>query len=123
MVPGLDPRQLFPLAKTFESHGVRFIHGEATQIDPKAQQVTSSNGQLEYDYLVIATGYLNDFSIIPGLGSDGNAFSITTSRAPSTRPKAGSGSSKDPDLWWSERRRAPPASAPPTSSSSTRPTS
>jgi NADH dehydrogenase FAD-containing subunit len=68
---------VFPLAKTFESHGVRFIHGEATQIDPKAQQVTSSNGQLEYDYLVIATGYLNDFSIIPGLGSDGNAFSIT----------------------------------------------
>jgi sulfide:quinone oxidoreductase len=68
---------VFPLAKTFESHGVRFIHGEATQIDPKAQQVTSSNGQLEYDYLVIATGYLNDFSIIPGLGSGGSAFSIT----------------------------------------------
>lgn len=68
---------VFPLARTFESHGVRFIHGEATQIDPKAQDVTSSTGHLEYDYLVIATGYLNDFNIIPGLGSGGNAFSIT----------------------------------------------
>jgi sulfide:quinone oxidoreductase len=72
------PRDLvFPLARTFESHGVTFIHGEATQIDPKVQQVTSTCGQLEYDYLVIATGYLNDFSVIPGLGSGGNAFSIT----------------------------------------------
>jgi sulfide:quinone oxidoreductase len=68
---------VFPLARTFESHGVRFLHGEATKIDAKGQQVTSSAGQLEYDYLVIATGYLNDFSVIPGLGSGGNAFSIT----------------------------------------------
>jgi len=68
---------VFPLARTFESHGVRFLHGEATRIDAKGQQVTSSAGQLEYDYLVIATGYLNDFSVIPGLGSGGNAFSIT----------------------------------------------
>ena len=31
-----------------------------------------------YDYLVIATGYLNDFDVIPGLGPDGNAYSITS---------------------------------------------
>jgi hypothetical protein len=29
------------------------------------------------DYLVIATGYLNDFDVIPGLGPGGNACSIT----------------------------------------------
>ena len=69
---------MFPLARTFESHGVEFVHGEATRIDPKAQKVETSHGVYGYDYLVIATGYLNDFEVIPGLGPDGNAYSITS---------------------------------------------
>jgi sulfide:quinone oxidoreductase len=68
---------MFPLAKTFESHGVEFVHGEATRIDPKSQKVETSGGVQGYDYLVIATGYLNDFDVIPGLGPGGNAYSIT----------------------------------------------
>jgi sulfide:quinone oxidoreductase len=68
---------LFPLARTFESHGVEFVHGEATKIDPSAQTVETSQGVYGYDYLVIATGYLNDFDVIPGLGPGGNAYSIT----------------------------------------------
>jgi NADH dehydrogenase FAD-containing subunit len=68
---------VFPLAKTFESHKVEFVHGEATKIDPKAQKVETSRGVHGYDYLVIATGYLNDFDVIPGLGRGGNAYSIT----------------------------------------------
>jgi len=35
---------VFPLAKTFESHKVEFVHGEATKIDPKAQKVETSHG-------------------------------------------------------------------------------
>ena len=31
-----------------------------------------------YDYLVIATGYRNNFDGVPGLGPDGNAYTITT---------------------------------------------
>jgi NADH dehydrogenase FAD-containing subunit len=69
---------VFPLAKTFESHGVEFEHGEALRIDPSAQKVETSNGTLGYDYLVIATGYTNDFGVIPGLGQGGNAYSITS---------------------------------------------
>src|ERR687897_3269885 len=69
---------VFPLAKTFESHGVEFVHGEATNIDPKAKKVETSQGVHAYDYLVIATGYLNDFDVIPGLGPGGNAYSITS---------------------------------------------
>jgi sulfide:quinone oxidoreductase len=69
---------VFPLAKTFESHDVEFIHGEATRIDPKGQQVQTDQGVREYDYLVIATGYENDFGVIPGLGRGGNAYSITS---------------------------------------------
>jgi len=68
---------MFPLADTFESHGVEFLHGEATKIDPTAHQVKTSRGTLDYDYLVIATGYLNDFDVVPGLGPGGNAYSIT----------------------------------------------
>jgi sulfide:quinone oxidoreductase len=68
---------MFPLAKTFEAHGVEFVHGEATRIDPNAQKVETSQGVFGYDYLVIATGYLNDFDLIPGLGPGGNAYSIT----------------------------------------------
>jgi NADH dehydrogenase FAD-containing subunit len=68
---------IFPLARTFESHGVEFVHGEATKIDPSAQTVETSEGVYGYDYLAIATGYLNDFDVIPGLGPGGNAYSIT----------------------------------------------
>ena len=66
---------VFPVATTFTSHGVKFVHGEATKIDPAAQQVQTSQGVLGFDYLVIATGYRNDFDVVPGLGPGGNAYS------------------------------------------------
>lgn len=68
----------FPVAQAFASHGVDFVHGEATRIDPTTQQVETTQGLYSWDYLVIATGYLNDFSVVPGLGPDGHAFSITS---------------------------------------------
>jgi sulfide:quinone oxidoreductase len=69
---------VFPVAKTFTSHDVKFVHGEATKIDPTAQQVQTTQGMLGFDYLVIATGYLNDFDVVSGLGPAGNAYSITS---------------------------------------------
>ena len=68
---------VFPLSDTFESRGVEFVHGEATKVDPKSQRVETTQGGFDYDYLVIATGYLNDFDVIPGLGPGGSAYSIT----------------------------------------------
>ncbi|MDA8080285.1 MAG: FAD-dependent oxidoreductase [Actinomycetota bacterium] len=68
----------FSLAPTFESHGINFVHGEAKGIDPSAKKVSTSVGEFDYDYLVIATGYRNNFAIAPGLGPGGNAFTITT---------------------------------------------
>jgi NADH dehydrogenase FAD-containing subunit len=68
----------FPVAETFTSHDVEFIHAEATKIDPATQEVETGKGTYHYDYLVIATGYQNDFSVIPGLGPSGNAYSITS---------------------------------------------
>jgi sulfide:quinone oxidoreductase len=68
----------FPVAPTFESHGVDFVHAEATRIDSQLQQVETSKGAHAYDYLVIATGYLEDFSPIPGAGPGGPAHAITS---------------------------------------------
>ena len=68
----------FPLAPTFEEHGVNFVHGEATDLDLVSKRVVTTVGTYDYDYLVIATGYRNKFDIIPGLGPDGNAHTITT---------------------------------------------
>ena len=69
---------VFQLANTFESHDVAFIHAEATYIDAASQKVQTSGGEYAYDYLVIATGYENDFAVVPGLGPGGNAYSITS---------------------------------------------
>jgi NADH dehydrogenase FAD-containing subunit len=69
----------FPLRPVFDAHDIGFIHAEATAIDPVARTVTTGNGaRWYYDYLVIATGYQNKFDILPGLGPDGYAQTITT---------------------------------------------
>jgi len=68
----------FPLAPTFESHDVDFVHAAATRIDPAAQQVETTQGSHGYDYLVIATGYRNQVDVIPGLEVANAAYMITT---------------------------------------------
>jgi sulfide:quinone oxidoreductase len=68
----------FPLAPTFESHGIDFVHAEATALDLAGRKVATTGGSYDYDYLVIATGYRNNFVPVPGLGPGGNAHTITT---------------------------------------------
>src|SRR6266545_5026456 len=68
----------FPLAPTFESHDVDFVHAAATRIDPVAQQEETTRGSYGYDYLVIATGYRNQVDVIPGLEVANGAYMITT---------------------------------------------
>src|SRR6266508_7040958 len=68
----------FPLAPTFESHQVDFVHASATRIDPLVQQVQTTYGGYGYDYLVIATGYRNQVDVIPGLDLANAAYMITT---------------------------------------------
>src|SRR5947207_7845963 len=68
----------FPLAPTFEAHGIDFVHAEATVLDLDGGKVTTTDGIYGYDYLVIATGYRNNFAVVPGLGPGGNAYTITT---------------------------------------------
>ncbi|HEU5161052.1 MAG TPA: FAD-dependent oxidoreductase [Streptosporangiaceae bacterium] len=68
----------FPLAPTFESHDVAFVHGSATAIDPVAKRVETTAGGYDYDYLVVATGYRNKMDVVPGLEPGNNAYTITT---------------------------------------------
>jgi len=68
----------FPLGPTFTEHGVDFVHAEATELDLAARRVSTTAGPYDYDYLVIATGYRNNFQAVPGLGPDGHASTITT---------------------------------------------
>jgi len=66
----------FPVAPTFEEHGIEFLHARADRIDPVAKQVGVAGRQLGYDYLVIATGYRNNDDVVPGFKE--NAVTITT---------------------------------------------
>lgn len=68
----------FPLAPTFEAEGINFAHTSATSIDLVGRRVASTAGDHDFDYLVIATGFRNDFAAVPGLGPGGNAYTITT---------------------------------------------
>ena len=68
----------FPLEATFDEHGVEFVHAEATRLDLAGQAVETTVERYSYDYLVIATGYRNNFDVAPGLGPGGNAYTITT---------------------------------------------
>ena len=67
----------FPIGPTLESHDVAFEHVAAAGVDADHQQVTLADGRtLDYDYLVIATGYRNNDDVVPGYRD--NAVTITT---------------------------------------------
>jgi sulfide:quinone oxidoreductase len=66
----LDRIQL-DLAKTVPQHGIEFIHGAVTAIDPRSRQLTMGEQTLDYDYAVIATGPELALDAIPGLGPEG----------------------------------------------------
>lgn len=66
----------FPVEPTFDRHDIGFVHAEATGVDPGGQKVDTTAGVEPYDYLVIATGYRNDLTAVPGLAE--NSFTITT---------------------------------------------
>ncbi len=74
-----EPKDImFPMTPTFEEHGVNFVHATVTKIDPVEKKISTSFRSYHYDYLVIASGYQNNFDVCEGLGPGGNAYTITT---------------------------------------------
>ena len=67
----------FPVAPTLENGGVDFIQSAAKELKPDTKKVLLENGQeIDYDYLVIATGTRNKPEAVPGLLE--NTSTITT---------------------------------------------
>ncbi|HXA27587.1 MAG TPA: FAD-dependent oxidoreductase [Candidatus Angelobacter sp.] len=54
--------------------GVRFLQAAVTAIDPQSRRVTTEDGVLDADYLVIALGADYDVAATPGLAEGGNEF-------------------------------------------------
>lgn len=61
----------FQLEPALAKHGIQTIIANATHIDPQRNTITTSKGEVPYDYLVIASGAHLDFAAIPGLGPHG----------------------------------------------------
>jgi sulfide:quinone oxidoreductase len=65
---GQDPAELAREERSLVKRDVRLIEEPAEKIDLKAQTVTLASGeQLQYDYLVVATGSVPNTKAIPGL--------------------------------------------------------
>lgn len=67
-----------PLRPILEEHGIEFIHATATKILPDEHYVETTQGRVDYDYLVIATGPKLDYSL-PGVNpKEGRVTCICT---------------------------------------------
>lgn len=62
---------MVPLKPILDKAGVKFIHAEATKVDPENQIVETSKGNEKYDYLLVATGVDIRFDLIEGVGPHG----------------------------------------------------
>jgi sulfide:quinone oxidoreductase len=69
-----------PLRPNLKRKGIEFVKGMATRIDPEARRVETTEGPVDYDYLVIATGPRLAFDEVPGAGpgEGGNTLSVCT---------------------------------------------
>lgn len=70
----------FPLAQIYQKREIKFINQRAVEVNVEGKQVTMKDGsQIDYDYIVIATGPHLNFAGTPGLGPDsGQTVSICT---------------------------------------------
>lgn len=65
----------FDIEPVFTKRGVEYFNDEAVSVDPAGKTVaTAKNGQIAYDYLVVATGVEMKFDGIPGFDRE-KAFS------------------------------------------------
>jgi len=70
---------LVPIRPNVERKGIVFHARPVNRIEPARNLVHLADGQqIQYDYLVIATGPKLDFDEIPGLGPEGHTHSVCT---------------------------------------------
>ena len=66
----------FDVRPVYEKRGIRFLQTPARGFDLENRTVHTGNGDVPYDYLLIATGPFVDFEDVPGLGPEKNSWSI-----------------------------------------------
>lgn len=67
----------FNPSKYLGKKGINFVASGVKELHPKENKMTLHNGQdLEYDYLIIATGPRLAFELVDGMGPDGHTHSI-----------------------------------------------
>ncbi len=72
---GADPARFqIKLAPALERRGIGFMRGRAEAIDPAAHRVSTSAGEVGYDYLVVATGASMHPQEVPGLAEHANTL-------------------------------------------------
>ncbi|MBF0369113.1 MAG: FAD-dependent oxidoreductase [Magnetococcales bacterium] len=73
LVPGWrQPEEIvFDLEPALTRHDIRFVQGIAKKIDAEKNRVLTHNGEMAYDYLVVATGPRMAWEAVPGLGPHG----------------------------------------------------
>lgn len=70
----LDPLEhmQLDLDRLTQKHGLNWVAGKVTAMDPEAKTITVEDGQvIHYDYAAIATGASMAFDLVPGLGPHG----------------------------------------------------
>lgn len=60
-----------PIENILKPKEIRFIHEEVVGVDADTSKVITKTKELQYDFLVIATGPALVFSAVPGLGPEG----------------------------------------------------
>ena len=66
------------LTKVLPRHGVKFVQGKATKLEPSSNKLRLEDGTvLDYDYLIIATGPKLAFDEVPGLRQYGESVCTT----------------------------------------------
>lgn len=69
---------LFSVRAPLQEHGVLFREELVTKLDLDNRRVVTEAGELDYDYLLLATGPRLNHAAIPGLGPRGYTHSIMT---------------------------------------------
>ena len=88
----------FDMKSRMEKKGIEFIHDKATKIDHGSNTVfTSKSGDINYDYLVVATGVSLNFEDIPGFDrKQSNTHCIVTPKQAEAAFEAFKELKKDP---------------------------
>ncbi|MCA8946882.1 MAG: FAD-dependent oxidoreductase, partial [Planctomycetes bacterium] len=68
---GKAPESFYhPLAHAYEKRHIEFRQTSATNVDPKAKALVTDDGEIPYDYLVLATGATMRPNEVPGLADN-----------------------------------------------------